>query len=78
MLWTFNAEQIASHVSVSKCVCSFVGLVEACSVFVSKAPKFDVAGAHVSYLQDKGMIILIKAGEAAMHENGRRCAEAYW
>ena len=47
MIWSFSAEQIALHVSASKWVCSFVELVEACSVFVSEAPNFDVAGARV-------------------------------
>ena len=54
-------------------------MVDACSVFISEAPNFDVAGAHVDDLQDKAMIILMWAGEAAMNEDERHCANnAYW
>ena len=78
MLWTFSAERIALFASASTWVCSFVEMVNACSVFVSEAPNFDVADAHVSYLQDKGTIILMRAFEAATHEDGRSCADTYW
>ena len=63
--------------SASKWACSFVEIVEARLVCVSEAPKFDVEGAHLDDVQNKGLIILMKAGEAAMHEDGRRCADAY-
>ena len=78
MLWTLSAELIALHVSASKWVCSFVEITEACSVFVSEAPNFHVPGSHVDYEQSQCMKHLVWAGEAAMHEDGRRCAGACW
>ena len=52
VLWPFSAEHIALHVRASEWVCSLQDMVEACSVLVSEAPSFDVAGARVDYSQD--------------------------